>query len=64
MKPIDIIIINTLIAILFFVVGIFVGDKMEEETIKDNLVKSGHAEYYLDKKNNRQWRMKSCPKRK
>ena len=27
---------------------------------QDTLVESGHAEYYLDANNQRQWRMKEC----
>ena len=50
-----------LICIMFLVMayGWFMGYVSEQSTSnkwKEESVKSGHAEYYLDKDNNKQWR--------
>lgn len=60
----DIVVIEIIGAFLIFCFGVYIGANTEDIISKNKLVKSGHAEYYLDKNNNRQWRMKPCPKRK
>lgn len=37
-----------------------VGKDIREYTFKEELVESGHAEYYLDEENTKQWRIKDC----
>jgi hypothetical protein len=45
---------------VFFVtyVGYIAGQMDCRKEIQDDLVQSGHAEYYLDENNDKQWRMK------
>lgn len=45
-------------AVVLLCSSCLVGVAIGEERIKDAAVKSGHAEYYLDEKNERQWRWK------
>lgn len=45
-------------AIASGIIGFIIGVSVEHEDFAKCLVKSGHAEYYLDKNNQRQWRMK------
>jgi len=48
------------IILIGFGVGLFIGlalgGTVAEDAAKDNAVKTGHAEYYLDKDHNKQWR--------
>ena len=41
-----------------FVLGYIVGESMEQSKMRDNAVKAGYAEYYLDSNFERQWRWK------
>ena len=49
-------------AILFgvacFILGHAIGRNIGRDTMRAELVDDGHAEYYLDENNERQWRMK------
>jgi len=44
--------------ICFTPIGLVAGLAMADNYWRNNLVKSGHAEYYLDENNQKQWRMK------
>jgi len=47
--------------IIAFMLALFVGLKTQatcDDIWRDQLAKSGHAEYFLDNNNERQWRMK------
>lgn len=46
----------------FAITTFFVGKYSGENDLEEKLVEDGHAEYYLDENNERQWRMKSPPK--
>ena len=54
--------IDALIAIAGFMailaITYIIGYAHGSEDEQDDLVKSGHAEYYLDENNEKQWRMK------
>ena len=45
-------------ATITFLIGIGIGKVGADASWEIRLVQSGHAEYYLDKDNCRQWRMK------
>jgi hypothetical protein len=51
-------------AIVFgFLIALFVGFRTQltcDDIWRDRLTKSGHAEYFLDANNQRQWRMKEA----
>ena len=51
-----------IIGLMVFMLGCALGDTIGEcrttRTIHDEAVKAGHAEYYLDKDNEKQWRWK------
>jgi len=42
----------------FFHLGVQLGREEVTEEFQDDAVKQGHAEYYLDSNNERQWRWK------
>lgn len=46
------------IAAVVFLSGWLCGREAGDEAMQEKLVKSGHAEYYLDEDNQKQWRMK------
>jgi len=54
------VIIFVFFAFLAFCIGGSEGDRFARESMQDEAVRAGHAEYYLDKDNNRQWRWKEC----
>lgn len=50
---------NWISAILFsFSIGVFTGGTLKVLDWQRKAVEAGHAEYYLDKDNNKQWRWK------
>lgn len=51
-------VIESCLAVVIAIVSIAYGFIIGVEAKEYQLVKSGHAEYYLDENNNKQWRMK------
>lgn len=52
------------LAVGAWLIGCFGGWGMRGKSAERAAVKAGHAEYYLDDKNDRQWRWKPLPAEK
>jgi len=52
---ISVVIVTSLLSLF---AGSIIGCMLEDEHHKDEAVKQGHAEYYLDENNEKQWRWK------
>jgi putative Ca2+/H+ antiporter (TMEM165/GDT1 family) len=47
-----------IVAMMFLLTGIFFGGYLATEDMMLKAVKAGHAEYFLDSNNQKQWRWK------